>query len=1047
MKKTLYILSALLLGLVSCNKAELEAPQGKKAEETGLVAITMKVQIPEVQLNAMTKADGKFSHTPDITDMRVAVFGTSGYPQAYARAEPIVSATDETAGSYATTNHKDGTTTDIYYFKVLLPVYEGEAHVHIIANGPKTIKFVDEDEDSIMKQMHSEDGIGAFWARIVMPDGILTQLDQNGIMQTDKDGNFIPSDGTAHLFEDLVLVRNFAEVQLSVEDGVDNITDISWTLVNVPKYGSVAPMANGTFVDDYKTFAFNTDTWRMEHGTKTYEGYLFPGEPIENPDSDGPKDNTIDYTRPTVGVDDPLEYVIDPTKPVPSAFMYERTHPGSDKATCILMKARFNNGTGFDSFYTYYRLDLTEESVGGYFPIYRNYLYQMKIHKVGNRGARTIDEAMNRDSGGNVSQSTEAKKLTDISDGESRLFVEYVEKNFTSGGTKGLWVQYVPDVTSTYTDSDGNLRYNVDNTNVTVTVKTRGDALLDGTPATLTPVSGSTKTGYNFYEFDLNKQTDKDLVSVLEVKATNYTGTVPAGKEKSTLYRDITLRVLKTMEMHLKLVPQKVDAVQGEVSALQIILPENLPSSMFPLEFKIEDTNHTLYSTGYDGTGTTPDNPGNAIIVPVKSDKSIVDGKTNSFYFIRTVNEDEYKKSNTISTQFKTNTGASATTVYVANEYFKTASVNLLNDGIYVNPTKAEVAFNVTSVTVEVEMDPDDQTKTWTVAHGEDVTISDIVDKDGKPFEGTPTGNGTFKMNFDANNSTTATHEYTATVTSEGVPHTVTITQLPMEFSITPATQTVAFNATTATVTVHAEKGKSWTATISGPNGVTGYSLDGADAEGKVSGEGTKTLTVTLPRNSTSARNFTVTATMTDPAASASATITQRRAPGSSAQFSVSSFAFNGSNRSGGATSDDGYIRINLGNIGNDDADYWQYGYGPIYDGYIQMGYRQQGGYGQQGQTYRGGITITPIDRLVKITKVEVTYSSDNRGSYDTDYGTGNNRKIEVSSGEYSRSGSTGTWIGASTDAITFTNGFRINSNRYNFPYITGIKVTYEAVQ
>lgn len=112
------------------------------------------------------------------------------------------------------------------------------------------------------------------------------------------------------------------------------------------------------------------------------------------------------------------------------------------------------------------------------------------------------------------------------------------------------------------------------------------------------------------------------------------------------------------------------------------------------------------------------------------------------------------------------------------------------------------------------------------------------------------------------------------------------------------------------------------------------------------------------------------------------------------------------------------------------------------------MGYRQRGGFGQQGQTYRGGITITPIDQLVKNTKVEVTYSDGTSGSYDTDYGTGDNRKIEVSSGEYSRSGSTGTWIGASTDAITFTNGFRINGyNRYNFPYITGIKVTYEAVQ
>ena len=81
MKKTLYILSALLVGLVSCNKTELEPAQTKVAvEPTGLVAVIMKADIP--QLQAQTKAKGDFSDTPSIKDIRVAVFGTSGFPQA-----------------------------------------------------------------------------------------------------------------------------------------------------------------------------------------------------------------------------------------------------------------------------------------------------------------------------------------------------------------------------------------------------------------------------------------------------------------------------------------------------------------------------------------------------------------------------------------------------------------------------------------------------------------------------------------------------------------------------------------------------------------------------------------------------------------------------------------------------------------------------------------------------------------------------------------------------------------------------------------------------
>ena len=102
MKKAFYILFALLLGVVSCNKAELETPEVKKdVEPTGLVAITMKADIPLLQ--AHTRALGDFSDTPSIKDIHVAVFGTSGYPQAYTIAEPV-DASGNALSDYATEN-------------------------------------------------------------------------------------------------------------------------------------------------------------------------------------------------------------------------------------------------------------------------------------------------------------------------------------------------------------------------------------------------------------------------------------------------------------------------------------------------------------------------------------------------------------------------------------------------------------------------------------------------------------------------------------------------------------------------------------------------------------------------------------------------------------------------------------------------------------------------------------------------------------------------------------------------------------------------------
>ena len=934
MKKTLSILSALLLGLVSCTKTVFDEPKPQKAEETGLVAVTMKVQIPQVQLYA-TKALGDRSDQPSIKDIRVAVFGTSGYPQTYTLAEPI-NADGTPAAEYATEN---GVT---YYFKVLLPVYEGEAHVHIIANGDESIKFVDEDEESIMTNMRTQDNVGAFWARIVMPDGILAQLDQNGIMQTDDEGNFIPSAETAHFFEDLVLVRNFAEVKL-LNEVPDELHDITWALVNVPTLGSVAPMVDGEYVDDYKNYDLDPATGKMVNGTLTYDGFMFADDPM-------------DYTVPAADA-------ITTALSAPG-FVYERVHPGTDKATCILMKAKYHS----DGDFTYYRLDLTDENVGGYFPLYRNYLYQVKIHKVGNRGAKTPTEAMNRDSGGNVSLSTEAMKLTDISDGDSRLYVEYVEKNFTSGGKKGLWVQYVPNAkTGT-----------VDNTSVTLTVKTQGDALIEGTEITKT--AASSIDGYYFFEFELNEQNEeRDLVSVLQVKADNG----KTGEDKSTLFRDITLRVIKKMDMTLSLVPKKVDTGTGKSTVLGIQLPDNLPESMFPLEFYIEDVNHTLNPTQLDGEG-------NAVTVPVKTAKSLADGTTNSFYFIRTVNSDEYNANHKITTQFTTVSDESATTIYVANEYFKTQSINLLNGGLYVNPTNTTVPFSATSVDVEVEFDEDSQSRTWSVTGGSGVTVT--------PASGT--GNGSFKMTFTANNSLSVVTR-TATITSGSDSRTVTVTQSPVAFSISPVTQTITGFATTAKVKIYAEEGKAWTASVSGPNG-TNPSLSAT------SGTGTTELTVTLPANGTAnQRSFTVTARMTDPVATATSTIVQRRGLSSPASFAYNSFGINGNTHSGQATTADGYVTVSVAN-GNRNN-----------NAYIRMSYSGNA----------GTITVTPQEGL-RVTRVVITYQSGYVAQNPT-----------VTTGSYSYSGTTGTWTLSATGPATLTCD---NTGDNNGRRITNIQVTYE---
>lgn len=766
MKKLLYIASILLLGAVSCTREANDIIEKQVSDNGPKVAVTMGLRLP-VELTATTRASNR-DHLPKIDAIRVAVFGTSSYPQAYEVATPVNKSLDGegnpvyTNGKYASTND------DIYYFKVLLPVYEGEAVVHIVANGDPNITFLDQTENSIMSQMVTTDDVGGYWARVVLEDGILAQTTTDGIMQTDDDGNYIPSAETARLFKDLVLVRNFAEVKLIVGEDA-GISDVTWALVNDPVNGSIAPMVGTEFVEDYKDYVYDANTGKMVLCDMVEDPDT--GKMVPERDEDGNIANihstyngymvsTSLNTLPTAESD--LNWKADSA----SQFTYERVDPNKTNPTYIMMKAKF----GEDTDYTYYRVDLMDENVGGYFPLYRNYVYQIKIDLVGNSGASTFTEAANRNSGGNVSMSAETKTLTDVSDGFSRMYVEFVEKTYTTGGEKSFWVYYIPDV------STGE----VDNTSIEVSVKEMGTALANATITKDAAKSVDTGEGaMYFYNFTLNGQsTTEDLVSVLQVKATNG----ETGSKKSTLYRDITVKVMKKMDMNLSLAPATLPEGVNENTVLHIALKDTLQQSMFPLEFYIEDTNRTLNPTGKDGAD-------NSIEVPVKIGTCLYDDTNkNSYYYIRTVNWDEYepmrdawvaaKEAGTstdgiidFTTQLKTIKDLSSTTIYVDNEYFNMDSVDLTCAYFGVSTTSSTVGYQAGTASVTVSTDA---STSWTAT----VNNGGGLTRAAGEMTITGTGTETFTLNYDAN-TTAEPIVYTVTVTSDdgSLEATTTITQ------------------------------------------------------------------------------------------------------------------------------------------------------------------------------------------------------------------------------------------------------------------------------
>ena len=549
-------------------------------------------------------------------------------------------------------------------------------------------------------------------------------------------------------------------------------------------------MAGVNFVDDYKDYVYDTKTGKMVLCDVDPE----TGKPIRDEETGNVQNLRATYNGYMVSTalnklpddEDDLNWESAATP----HFSYERVDPNKKDPTYIMMRAKF----GDESDYTYYRVDLMDENVGGYFPLYRNYKYNIVINVVGNRGASNFKEAALRNNGGNVSMSAETSTLTDVSDGFSRMFVQFVEKTYTEGGTKSFWVYYIPDVSPDAGE--------VDNSSIDVSVKEEGTALAN-TDITLSTATGASVGLLDVDEvkivtFTLKDQSaSADLQSVLQVKATNG-GT---GVNKSTLYRDVTVKVMKKQPMNLSLAPDMLPEGTNKETVLHIAFADTLQPSMFPLEFYFEDTNRTLNPTGKDGAN-------NSISVPVKVGTSLFDAtNTNSYYYIRTVNWDEYepmrdawvaaKEAGTstdgiidFTTQLKTIKENSETTIYVDNEYFNKGSVDLACAYFSVSTTTATVGYRAGTASVTVST-IDGIEWTATVDNGGGLTRAAGTTKI------TGSGTETFTLNFDEN-TTAEPKVYTVTVTSDEIdnPAVTTITQRRAPAS--PATFTgSSFNSAT----------------------------------------------------------------------------------------------------------------------------------------------------------------------------------------------------------------------------------------------------------
>lgn len=397
--------------------------------------------------------------------------------------------------------------------------------------------------------------------------------------------------------ETVKLVRNFAEISVTKGEGRnEDFTLLGYALVNETNEGTVAPYTGSGFA----TFE------GLDGADDVYATF---------------RENNGRYPGVTCGEIDESAPEADEFTPEPK-YVYERNQDDSDAPVYILVKADFNGAT------CYYKLDIVSSDattgVTSYLNLYRNFAYRVIIGNVESKGYDSIEEAMNAAASNNISASVEVSEVNRIEDNVGReLSVDKLHIMLVS--------------TDAYI-----LNYNY-------TIK--GEPANDHVNAV--PVDGDDEGGYNYEavkEIRCNKDGTITIIPADPLPASMQTQEFIVISDEG-LSRRVTVNVRTPFEFTASCIPL-IDAEAGTPQTVTLQLPENLPQSVFPLEFYIEPIKKTIY----------PDVEKNRL--PVRLHEN------SSFDYVATITQAQYEANRTFEFHFLSNVAESATQIKVSSDLF-----------------------------------------------------------------------------------------------------------------------------------------------------------------------------------------------------------------------------------------------------------------------------------------------------------------------------------------------------------------------------------------
>jgi hypothetical protein len=226
------------------------------------------------------------------------------------------------------------------------------------------------------------------------------------------------------------LLRNVAQVAVvnNTTGNARTLSDVSLAIGNGFDSGSVAP--------------YNTLTAAFGTG---------------DPDIDIPAANFITQARGGV----PVPVVEADFRPISAAIdIYERRNSTATDQTYIIIRGRFDDGSGPGENYSYYKIDIVEADATVLMDLRRNVRYTVRLNEVTHAGYTSLDEAVLNAAANNINAAVTVAEYTAISDGEDVLRI---------GNSSCVWVQAGQSFELRYSYFDASAG-TVDNTGVEITL-------------------------------------------------------------------------------------------------------------------------------------------------------------------------------------------------------------------------------------------------------------------------------------------------------------------------------------------------------------------------------------------------------------------------------------------------------------------------------------------------------------------------------------------------------------------------------------------------